>query len=96
MIKVVIPACNAARIFPAPRAAKLPQSAPLHAVIGLSAALDSYGIAATSLWDDQAFSFFVARHGPAAAAGFIKADTQPPLSRSRHRGSRARNPRSDR
>jgi len=39
MIEVLIPACNAARIFPAARAAKLPQSTPRLAVIGLSATL---------------------------------------------------------
>ncbi|MGH7075203.1 MAG: glycosyltransferase family 39 protein, partial [Stellaceae bacterium] len=32
-----------------------------------------------SLWNDEAFSFFVSRNGPINAANFISQDTQPPL-----------------
>lgn len=45
----------------------------------LAAGVMSFRLAHKSLWNDEAFSFFVARGGPAAAVRFIAQDTQPPL-----------------
>lgn len=45
----------------------------------LAAATMSFRLADKSLWNDEAFSFFVARNGPAGAVHFIAQDTQPPI-----------------
>ncbi|MBW4090704.1 MAG: glycosyltransferase family 39 protein [Proteobacteria bacterium] len=45
----------------------------------LAGGVMAYRLAAKPLWNDEAFSYFVARHGLAAAVRFISQDTQPPL-----------------
>ncbi len=45
----------------------------------LAAGVMSFGLADKSLWNDEAFSFFVSRGGPVAAVRFIAQDAQPPL-----------------
>jgi mannosyltransferase len=45
----------------------------------LAAAVTFFRLADKSLWNDEAFSYFVARGGPAAAVRFIAQDTQPPV-----------------
>ena len=45
----------------------------------LAVGVMSFRLADKSLWNDEAFSFFVARGGPAAAVRFIAQDTQPPV-----------------
>jgi 4-amino-4-deoxy-L-arabinose transferase-like glycosyltransferase len=43
------------------------------------AALCLYHLDATPLWNDEAFSFFVANHDLPATLDFVRQDTQPPL-----------------
>ena len=45
----------------------------------LAVAVMSFRLGGKSLWNDEAFSYFVARRGPAAAVRFIAQDTQPPV-----------------
>ncbi len=49
------------------------------ALVLLAALTMSIRIAHNSLWNDEAFSFFVARGGPMATVRFIAQDTQPPV-----------------
>jgi mannosyltransferase len=57
----------------------LPRYLPLGLLFLLAAAVMFFRLADKSLWNDEAFSFFVARRGPAAAVRFIAQDTQPPV-----------------
>ncbi len=45
----------------------------------MAATLAGFHLSHKPLWNDEAFSYFVARHGPAATLRFIAQDTQPPL-----------------
>lgn len=49
------------------------------AVTLLAAALGSFHLAAQPLWNDEAFSFFVAYRGLAHTVYFMRQDTQPPI-----------------
>lgn len=48
-------------------------------LVALAALTMSFHLANKSLWNDEAFSFFVARGGPSAAVRFIAQDTHPPI-----------------
>ena len=48
-------------------------------LVALAAVVMGFRLTNKDLWNDEAFSYFVARHGPAAAARFIVQDTQPPV-----------------
>jgi hypothetical protein len=51
----------------------------LAVLLALSAFLWLHGLAGNSLWNDEAFSYFVAWRGPAAALRLIADDVQPPF-----------------
>ena len=53
--------------------------APAVVVMLLAAGLGLHGIAAEPLWNDEAFSFFVAWRDVAHTIGFMQQDPQPPL-----------------
>jgi uncharacterized membrane protein len=51
----------------------------LTAIVVLAGVLDFYHLDRTSLWNDEAFSFFAARSGLGHTLRFIADDTQPPV-----------------
>ena len=48
-------------------------------LVALAAGVMFFRLADKALWNDEAFSFFVAQHGIAATVRFIAQDTQPPV-----------------
>lgn len=62
-----------------PRKSAAPRLALLGGGAALMAALCLYRLIVPPLWNDEAYSFFVARSDLAATLDFVRADTQPPL-----------------
>ena len=58
---------------------RLTRSAAPIGLVVLAALVMSFRLGSKDLWNDEAFSFFVAHRGAAATLRAISHDTQPPL-----------------
>lgn len=69
------PLAAAGRLLESPRAVAVAVAA----LTALYVALGLHGLGAATLWNDEAFSFFVAWQGVAHTLHMVRQDTQPPL-----------------